>query len=173
MIISLINIKPTFSSDKTIYYDEANKKFVYYNINIEDVFDEFKDLVPGDEKEQTIKIKVINKKDNANLYLKINYEENKDIIDNLNINVYKNNNEVIKNNEMFKIINSNEEDIDLGNEIEEYSNNFRMTFYVEDNNELIEVPKTYDNILIYLLLLVVSILLMIISFIKLDKKEEK
>ena len=84
---------------------------------------------------------------------------------------------------MFKIINSNEEDIDLkikvkvptslGNEIGEYSNNFRMTFYVEDNNELIEVPKTYDNILIYLLLLLVSIFLMIISFIKLEKKEEK
>ena len=118
------------------------------------------------------------------MYLKMNFEDNRDIIDNVNIRVYIDDTEIIKTGEMFKIIDGNKESVELKlvievpttleNEIANYNENFKISFLVEDHNDLVEVPKTYDsNIYIYYVILFVSLILLIITITMLLKKENK
>ena len=184
VIFSLYNIKSSFSSDKAIYYNAQTKKITYFNIDNQDFFSNFKNLIPGDIREETIKINVVNAKEDVIMYLKMNFEDNRDIIDNVNIRVYIDDTEIIKTGEMFKIIDGNKESVELKlvievpttleNEIANYNENFKISFLVEDHNDLVEVPKTYDsNIYIYYVILFVSLILLIITITMLLKKENK
>ena len=59
---------------------------------------------------------------------------------------------------------------ETGNEIENLK--YDVTWNVlaqKDNAEVVDVPKTNDNIFIYVLLLILSILMMIFVFIKTNK----
>ena len=179
--LSLFKLQPSFSSEDVIYYDASTNKFIYYNKDNNDLFNDFKNLMPGDIKEQSIKIKVINSNNTVNMYMKINYPENNDIINNLNINVYTNNNEINEDNGIYKI--SSGEDIDLkvklelpvslGNEIENYNNIFKMSFYVENGDNLVEIPKTYDNVFIYFILLFISTVTLFVLIIMLRRSKTK
>ena len=59
----------------------------------------------------------------------------------------------------------------LGNEINDFTKEFKMTFYVEDGEELVEVPKTYDSVIKYFILLGIALCLFIISIFM--KKKQK
>ena len=184
IIIASFNVKNTISGNNTIYYDAKNKTFNYFNINKNDIFDGFKDMIPGDTKEQSIKIKILNKSIDTDLYIRINKELSKDALKYINIHFYKDGEELIKNEELYKVTNfKNEDEIELkvkvevpketNNEIENLSANLSWEFLVEENGDLKEVPYTYDGSHLYLnlLLLLISIIVIIISLKKL--KEEK
>lgn len=181
LIMLLFSLNKTLANEKAIYYDVKNQKLIFSNLYSDDLFDEFKDLIPGDVKEQEIKL-IVNGNEGINMYLKIDHVDNKDILNNIDIKFLKDGNELIKNNEVFKIIDEKDQSATLkmilsiptsvDNEIEGYNNNFKMTFYVENNNELEEVPKTYENsIMIYYVLLFTSAILLVLVIKKVLEKE--
>lgn len=186
MLYSIINIQSSYSSDKAIYYDAKEQKITYYNLDKDDLFNNFKNLVPGDIREQEITINTVNLKQGINMYLKFDYAINKDIINSIKIKIYKDNEEVLNDNGMYKIIGGIDKSANLkmvmevptsaGNEISGYNNDsFKITFLVENNGKLIEVPqtnnpKTFDKgIMPYVLLFFISLIILIITLINYSK----
>lgn len=185
--ISLIKLTPSFSSDKSLYYSKGTQKFVYYNIDKDDFFNAFKDMIPGDIREDEVTIH----NDKTNIYMKIQKQENDDINDNFVVKFYKNGTELNESDELIKICDESEEStkikmhveipITVGNEIESFNNIYEISFYVEkeeladedtddDDEELIEVPKTYDQgVIIYYVILALSLITLISSIVLLTK----
>ena len=179
LMFSVREISLSYSNEASLYYDGKTKSFVYFNNNT-DLFDDLKDLMPGDKKIQNININLNNIGIDSNMYLKL--IKNDDVLDKLIIKLYKNDKLLFDNqknlgeyNEFSTIYNNNElKEFDLklelevpkelGNELQELTASFKWTFVVEDSGKYIEVPNTEsDNrIYMYFITMFISLLMIIL-----------
>ena len=174
----------------TVYYDGNKKEFVLLNIENTDLFTNLKEIMPGDVKEQEILFKLENIKKNTKLFLKINNDEDKKILEYINIKIFVNNLELRKDNEYIELGTFLEDSEmmlkvavevpkEAGNEIEGLQQKMSWKILVqEENDELIEVPQTYDNsnLILYIIIMIISFVIIIYCIfflIKNRKKDEK
>ena len=204
---SLTKITQGYDKLPTICFDGNQKEILFINDDEGDLFNNLKDLMPGDRKEQDIILKVENIKTNTKLYLKINDEDNLLPLG-ISIKLYKNGNELKPINGLINLGNfSKDEETTLkvlvevsnevGNEIQDSKYNINWEIFVQENdedsnttenisnnpvnnieiteNELLEVPYTYDdsNINIYIVICIISFIIMIIAIITFSKENSK
>lgn len=186
VVLSSVRLTYSFNNEKTLYYDGNKKEIKYFNLSDKDLFSSFKNLMPGDIKEETIKFKMSNIDSNTNLY--INIEENISSINYLNFKIYKNDTLIFDNkkDEQPELIDlgkfNKDSNFDLklkleisketGNEIQDLKLNLKLNFIIEENGEQIEVPSTYDdsNIIINLFVMIISLITLLIMLFKVKKE---
>ena len=110
-LIFIYSSKETLSylSTRTLYYDGNTNKFTYINSNNTELFSSFKDLMPGDTREESILFKGDNIKDGSILYI---YLPESEILDYITVNVYENDKLLVTNpssEEILKKLNKHEE----------------------------------------------------------------
>ena len=181
MILNIIDITFSFSTEKMLYYDARKNEITYFNLSRDDLFSSFKGLMPGDLKREQIKFKVGNIRENTKLYIGI--EENFSKIDYLDLKLYKDKtllfdseNEKEEYILLGYFVNNDEFYLSLelmvpketGNEIENISNDLKLTFLVESDLDKIEVPSTYDdsNIITNIIMVISSFIIMMILILK-------
>lgn len=169
---SFIKITMAVSDDSYIYYDGVKNEISFSN---DDLFTDLKGLMPGDEKVQNVTLKVRNIFDITTLYLKVDqnnsnsfdiktYADDKLIGtgDYVRLGSFSENDDIV-----LKVVIKVPEE--TGNEIENLKYDVTWNVLVQkENTEVVDVPKTNDNIFIYVLLLILSILMMIFVFIKVN-----
>ena len=157
-----------FLNSKTLYYNGNTNKFSYINTNNTELFDSFKELMPGDTAEESVLFKGTNIKEGSTLYIEVKDDE---ILDFVNVEVYEDENLVTSNptNEtILKALNKNEEfeiklklkvDENVGNEIENLEKKLNISFVIKNPNGDVISPKTGDNsrLLINLIIMVISL----------------
>ena len=182
IVLSSIKINLAYNTKPTICYDGQKKEFKYFNIKEKDMFVDLKNLMPGDKKEQEIIIKAVNIKKNTKLYLNINKENYKNILQ--FITIYVENKEIAKDKEYIKLTEfSNYGEIKLnvivnvpieaGNEIDDLTFNMDWNILVqEEDDKIIDVPNTYDdsNIVLYIIICAISFIILIFSSRKIAKE---
>lgn len=182
MILNIIDITFSFSTEKMLYYDARKNEITYFNLSKDDLFSSFKGLMPGDLKKEQIKFKVGNIKENTKLYIGI--EEDFSKIDYMNLKLYKDKTLLFDSENGTKeeyillgnFVNAAEFYLSLelmvpketGNEIENISNDLKLIFMVESDLDKIEVPSTYDdsNIIINVIMVISSFIIMMILILK-------
>ena len=204
---SLTKITQGYDKLPTICFDGNQKEILFINDDEGDLFNNLKDLMPGDRKEQDIILKVENIKTNTKLYLKINDEDNLLPLG-ISIKLYKNGNELKPINGLINLGNFSKDEEstlkvlvevsnEVGNEIQDSKYNINWEIFVQENdedsnttenisnnpvnnieiteNELLEVPYTYDdsNINIYIVICIISFIIMIIAIITFLKENSK
>lgn len=123
------------SNVPTVIYDGATQTFTYRNDANGDLFHEFKDLMPGDVRTQTIRVEVENPQENTALYLRGKpVEGNADILEPLQVTIRQNG--ILA--EKTSMTNSLSRNVLLGT----FSKNGGFNLNVE-----LEVPVTVDNAL--------------------------
>ena len=171
LIYSSIQLTKTFSSDNSLYYDGNSKQFTYYNSSQGDFFDDFKDLIPGDVREQTVTIRGVNIKKRTKLFIRLDTDIDESILSLINISVYKDDELLDSSTDTIEITDLNEDSnivlklrlevpIEVDNIISDKVSIMRWSFLVEEDEDLIEVPNTYDSshIIIYSIILGLSLL---------------
>ncbi len=157
-----------FLNSKTLYYNGNTNKFSYINTNNTELFDSFKELMPGDTAEESILFKGTNIKEGSTLYIEVKDDE---VLDFVNVEVYEDENLVTSNptNEtILKALNKNEEfeikiklkvDENVGNEIENLEKKLNISFVIKNPNGDVISPKTGDSsrLLINLIIMVISL----------------
>jgi len=179
IIYSCIKISPSFSSDAVLYYNGNTKEFTYFNLDKKDVFDDFKDMIPGDVRSQTLTVRAGDIKPGTSLYLKLHSDINKEVLKYINISVYENDKLLSSNEDMIKVYNFTKDDVftmkvvvevptSVGNEVEDLVAHLKWSFMIEEDGNIEEVPRTYDgfNMLLYIGMIIVSLVMIIISIIK-------
>ena len=170
---SFIKITMAVSDDSYIYYDGFKNEISFSN---DDLFTDLKGLMPGDEKVQNVTLKVHNIFDITTLYLRVDQNNSnsfdiKTYVDDKLIGTgdYVRLGSFSKNDDIaLKVVIKVPEE--TGNEIENLKYDVTWDVLVQkENAEVVDVPKTNDNIFIYVLLLILSILMMIFVFIKTNK----
>ena len=112
-----------------------------------------------------------------------------ELLNKLNIKIFKDNNVIYDNKneyeeyiklheftkeESFDLVLQIEVPKELGNELQDLTSDFKWKFLVEENGELIEVPKTYDDSnIIFNYIVMFTSLIMIFILLLLKKKENK
>lgn len=170
-IYSSLQITKTFSSSNSLYYDGNSKQFTYYNSSQGDFFDDFKDLIPGDVREQTVNIRGVNIKKKTKLFIRLDSDIDESILSLVNISIYKDDELLDNSTDTIEITDLNEDSnivlklrlevpIEVGNVISDKESYLRWTFLVEEDEDLIEVPNTYDSshIINYSIILGLSLL---------------
>ena len=191
-IIYSYNIASSFNSNNTLIYDGRKNTFTYYNLEQGDLFDEFKDLIPGDVREQTINIKGTNIDKDTTLYLELNTEINEELLNYINVTVYKDDEQLEKYNDKIKIANFKNDDsftlkikvevpVEVDNAIEDLEVLLKWTFLIEQkektndqNSKPIKVPYTYDNghIITNIITVIISLIGIIMLILKKKKLKE-
>ena len=182
-IYSSLQLTKTFSSSNSLYYDGNSKQFTYYNSSQGDFFDDFKDLIPGDVREQTVNIRGVNIKKKTKLFIRLDSDIDESILSLVNISIYKDDELLDSSTDTIEITDLNEDSnivlklrlevpIEVGNVISDKESSLRWTFLVEEDEDLIEVPNTYDSshIIRYFIILTVSLLGIIIILLQQKKK---
>ena len=178
-----MKLNQAYSPLPTIYYDGHKKEFTYFNINNNDLFTNLKEIMPGDVKEQEILFKIDNIRKNTKIFLNINKNIEQKLLQ--YIKIYVDNKELIGNEEYIELgAFSKDNEIKLkvvievpkevGNEIENLKYNMDWKLLIqEENEELLEVPQTYDdsNIIIYFIIAIVALCCMIYSILILSKSK--
>lgn len=170
-IYSSLQLTKTFSSSNSLYYDGNSKQFTYYNSSQGDFFDDFKDLIPGDVREQTVNIRGVNIKKKTKLFIRLDSDIDESILSLVNISIYKDDELLDSSTDTIEITDLNEDSnivlklrlevpIEVGNVISDKESSLRWTFLVEEDEDLIEVPNTYDSshIINYSIILGLSLL---------------
>lgn len=184
-LIFIYSSKETLSyiNTRTLYYDGNTNKFTYINSNNTELFSSFKDLMPGDTREESILFKGDNIKDGSILYI---YMPESEILDYITVNVYENDKLLVTNpsdEEILKKLNKHEEfkikmelkvDEEATNEIEGATKNLGIAFLIKnDKGETIN-PQTSDNFKLYLYvgIMIISIIGIILVIILKRKKKD-
>ena len=179
IIYSGIKIRPSFSSNAVLYYNGNTKEFTYFNLDKKDVFDDFKDMMPGDTRSQTLTVRAGNIKPGTKLYLKLHSDINEEVLKYINISVYENDKLLSSNEDMIKLYNFTKDDVftmkvvvevptSVGNEVEELIAHLKWSFMIEEDGNTEEVPRTYDgfNMIKYISMILVSLVMIIILIFK-------
>lgn len=192
LISSSLNLSRDYYNGN-LYYDGQTKSFTYYNVDKKDLFNSFKELMPGDKRTQKIIISTYNMKKETKMFLTIKINNNnKKLFSNIDLNIYKNDkiiykgklNDKIKDNILLNNFKSNEQielivEIDvpttIGNEIINQTLNMDFQFLIQEKNEnIIKPTKTYDNSrIVFDLFLMIIPLIIIIILIVTNKKSKK
>lgn len=179
IFFSGLKVNQAYNTIPTIYYNGQNKEIVFLNMKDQDMFTELKELMPGDKKEQEVLFKADNIKKNTKIFLSLGNNCDKEILQ--YIKIYEDEKETVISNEYAPIANLfNDGEIKLkivvdipnecGNEIKDFKCDMEWNILIqEENDELINVPNTYDenNIILYIIIIIISIIVMIYSIIEL------
>lgn len=185
IILSSSKISKAYKNIPTICYDGLKKEIVFFNANGTDLFKNFKELMPGDKKEQDILLELDNINKKTKILLKNNFNNNS-YLNLFKIIIYIDNIRVEPKNDYIEI-GQYEDDkkinikviIDIPNDLSTEINdniNIDWEFLVqEDENEIFEVPKTYDNtnINIWIILCIISFIISCLSLICIKNIKEK
>lgn len=199
---SFIKITQGYSDLPTIYFDGNKKEILFLNANNGDLFNNLKELMPGDKKSQDILFKLNDVKSETKVFLKVTDKSSKKLPDGITIKLYENGKELEEAEDLINIGTFSQDDEvnlsievkvdeEVGNEIQDLEYNLNWKFFIQENEEniksennngniknnnddLLEVPYTYDNsnVYIYIIICVISFIMMILSIIAL-KKENK
>lgn len=172
-----------YSNEPTISYNGRIKKMTLLNIKDTDMFYNFKEMMPGDKKEQEIVFKLEQIKSNTKIFLETNEQELEPYID---MKMYINSTEIEKNKGTIYLGNFSKDSQvklkviieipkEVGNEIENLKKEIKWKILVqEDEDKLMEVPKTYDtNTMLYIIVMIISLMIMLYSLRKLLKDDNK
>lgn len=204
---SLIEITQGYSQEPTIYFDGRKKEISFINVNNGDLFNNLKDLMPGDIRKQNILLKLDNINTDINVFFKIVDDKTNGLPNEISIKLYSNGNELEQKDGFINLgtITKDEEvnlevvvDVpkEVDNEIQGLEHNIKWKIFIQEdeesdnmntvtnttdinsNNEednLVEVPYTYDNsnINIYIIACIISFLVMIYFIIILKKEKNK
>lgn len=189
MLFSASKLSYALSPNPTIVYDGLTNDFNFFNVDNNDLFYNFKELVPGDTKEEIINIKVNNISEKRSLYLTVNYQ-NKRILDNINITVYADDNIILDNDSIksdyiklktfdnsgeLKLKIKVEVPVSAGNELSDLSQSIRWDLFIEnENGDKFKIPSTIDdsNIYTYVLIFIITFIALIFILI-LENKDRK
>lgn len=189
MLFSASKLSYALSPNPTIVYDGLTNDFNFFNVDNNDLFYNFKELVPGDTKEEIINIKVNNISEKRSLYLTVNYQ-NKRILDNINITVYADDNIILDNDSIksdyiklktfdnsgkLKLKIKVEVPVFAGNELSDLSQSIRWDLFIEnENGDKFKIPSTIDdsNIYTYVLIFIITFIALIFILI-LENKDRK
>lgn len=170
-----LKLNQAYSPLPTVYYDGQKKTFTYLNVNHKDLLPSFKEIMPGDVKEQKILLKFENIKKKTKVYLNVNKDANSDVLKYMKL--YVDSKEITFNDEnillgtftkdtqsTLKIVFSLPKEV--GDEIEGVTKAFNWNMLIqEENGELLEVPQTYDDskILVYFCIFALSLIAILYS----------
>lgn len=189
MLFSASKLSYALSPNPTIVYDGLTNDFNFFNVDNNDLFYNFKELVPGDTKEEIINIKVNNISEKKIIYLTVNYQ-NKRILDNINITVYADDNIILDNDsiksdyiKLKTFDNSGELKLKIkvevppsaGNDLSDFSQSIRWDLFIEnENGDKFKIPSTIDdsNICAYVLIFIITFIALIFILI-LENKDRK
>lgn len=179
IIYSGIKISPSLSSDAVLYYNGNTKEFTYFNLDKKDVFDSFKDMMPGDTRSQTLSVRAGNIKPGTRMYLKLNSDINAEILKYINVYVYENDKLLPSIDDTIEIYNFTKDDVftmkvvvevpeEVNNEAADLVAHLKWTFMIEEDGNTEEVPRTYDgfNMIKYISMILVSLVMIIILIFK-------
>lgn len=202
---SFIKITQGYSDLPTIYFDGNSKKISFLNADNGDLFSNLKELMPGDKKSQDILFKLNDVKSETKVFLKVTDKSSKKLPDGVTINLYENEKKLEQKEDLINLgtFSKDEEsnlrvevkiDEEAGNELQDLEYNFNWQFFIQENekdvnsenntengnneninNDLSEVPYTYDNsnIYIYIIICIISFIMMVLSIIELRKESNK
>ena len=156
IIYSFIKVSPSLSSNSVLYYNGNTKEFTYFNLDKKDVFDDFKDMVPGDTRTQELTVRAGDVKPGTTLYLKLNSDINEELLKYINISIYENDKLLSSNEDMMKVYEFKEDGYftlkvvvsvptSVGNEVDGMMASLKWTFMIEEEGNAEEVPRTYDG----------------------------
>ena len=94
IVLSGVKLNQSYSTEPTIYYDGQKKEISFINIKDTDIFRDFKELMPGDRKEQEILFKADNIKKNTKIFLSLANNVDKEILK--FIKIYENDKEIMQ-----------------------------------------------------------------------------
>ena len=170
-----LKLNQAYSPLPTVYYDGQKKTFTYLNVNHKDLLPSFKEIMPGDVKEQKILLKFENIKKKTKVYLNVNKDANSDVLKYMKL--YVDGKEITFNEKnillgtftkdaqsTLKIVFSLPKEV--GDEIEGVTKAFNWNMLIqEENGELLEVPQTYDDskILVYFCIFALSLIAILYS----------
>ena len=187
---SCIKITQGYSNLPTVYFDGNKKEILFLNANNGDLFNNLKELMPGDKESQDILLKFDNINNEIKVFLKVTNRELNELPNGVTINLYENEKKLEQKEDLINLgtFSKDEEsnlrveveiDEEAGNELQDLEYNFNWQFFIQENekdinsenntenennentnNDLLEVPYTYDNSNIY-----IYIIICIISFI--------
>lgn len=187
---SCIKITQGYSNLPTVYFDGNKKEILFLNANNGDLFNNLKELMPGDKESQDILLKFDNINNEIKVFLKVTNRELNELPNGVTVNLYENEKKLEQKEDLINLgtFSKDEEsnlrveveiDEEAGNELQDLEYNFNWQFFIQENekdinsenntenennentnNDLLEVPYTYDNSNIY-----IYIIICIISFI--------
>ena len=187
---SCIKITQGYSNLPTVYFDGNKKEILFLNANNGDLFNNLKELMPGDKESQDILLKFDNINNEIKVFLKVTNRELNELPNGVTINLYENEKKLEQKEDLINLgtFSKDEEsnlrvevkiDEEAGNELQDLEYNFNWQFFIQENekdinsenntenennentnNDLSEIPYTYDNSNIY-----IYIIICIISFI--------
>lgn len=179
IIYSGIKISPSLSSDAVLYYNGNTKEFTYFNLDKKDVFDSFKDMMPGDTRTQTLSVRAGDIKPGTRMYLKLNSDINAEILKYINVYVYENDKLLPSIDDTIEIYNFTKDDAftmkvvvevpeEVNNEAADLVAHLKWTFMIEEDGNTEEVPRTYDgfNMIKYISMILVSLVMIVILIFK-------
>ena len=186
IIFSGLKMNQAYNAEPTIYYDGQKKEFAFINIKNRDVFTDLKELMPGDRREQEVTFKAGNINKNTKIFLNVN-KNNYDKSIMQYIKIFANDKELVKDKEYIELANFSKDNVlklkvvvdvpkEAGNELQDLKYNMDWNILVQEENEkLIDVPNTYDNINItlYIIIIILSIIIMIYSIRQIIKMKDK
>ena len=179
IIYSCVKISPSFSSDAVLYYNGNTKEFTYFNLDKKDVFDDFKDMMPGDTRSQTLSVRAGDIKPGTRMYLKLNSDINAEILKYVNVYVYENDKLLPSIDDTIEIYNFTKDDVftikvvvkvpeEVSNDAAELVAHLKWTFMIEEDGNTTEVPRTYDgfNMIKYISMILASLVMIVILIFK-------
>lgn len=178
-------LNQAYSPLPTVYYDGQKRAFTYLNVNHKDLLPSFKEIMPGDVKEQKILLKFGKIKRKTKIFLNVNKDTNSDVLQYMKL--YIDDKEISFNDEYILLGTFTKEaqstlkvvfalPKEVGNEIANVNKAFQWNMLVqEENGELLEVPQTYDdsNIIIYFIIFALSLVAILYSIAVLIHHKEK
>ena len=131
---SCIKITQGYSNLPTVYFDGNKKEILFLNANNGDLFNNLKELMPGDKESQDILLKFDNINNEIKVFLKITNRELDELPNGVTVNLYENE----------KKLEQKEDLINLGTFSKDEESNLR----VEVKLESLEVDfDTLDTVL--------------------------
>ena len=157
----------------TVVYDGKQKEFTLINVADTDLFPLYKSLIPGDDIEQTIVLKIKNLESATSIYLNAECEEEtKDALEGTTIDVYSEGKRVVESKLAFDDILLGKYDkkttesltaiihipTSYGNEISDQKHNIQWVFKAQEEPEKPGNPKTGDDfkILIFVAVMIAT-----------------
>lgn len=170
-----VNLSYAFTKEPAIIYDGKQKQISFINDDL-DLFDNLKEMMPGDVKTQNILFKLNNINNKTKVFLEMSEDSLSE--NNILIKIFNGNKELLKKGDYIELGSfSKPTEINLrvvvsvpdnvGNEIAGIKENIDWKFLVQvdDSEQLVDVPITDDNIMLYIVMGFISLILMVFLFV--------
>ena len=191
LILASSNLSRALGGD-TLNYNGANRSFTYSGLEQRDFFDTFKDLIPGDARSQSITVGATQLQNPATMYLRLdNFTTHTEIYQYIHLTIAKNTETIFDSaadaneslitlhhftqDESFDLTVSISVPVEVGNEVSDMTRDLQWTFFIEEETpaepsdntdgskeDLVPLPRTYDNSQIYLNICIFTVSLVVL-----------